>query len=60
MNIMNPFTIAKDIKNIEKMLKPALENYIKGAGFAKSKEVEEILRRVEELEKRMKTLEEKL
>ena len=42
------------------MLKPALENYIEGAGFAKSKEVEEILRRVEELEKRMKTLEEKL
>lgn len=60
MNIMNPFTIAKDIKNIEKMLKPALENYIEGAGFAKSKEVEEILRRVEDLEKRMKTLEEKL
>ena len=60
MNIMNPFTIAKDIKNIEKMLKPALEKYIEGAGFAKSKEVEEILRRVEELEKRMKTLEEKL
>ena len=57
---MNPFTIAKDIKNIEKMLKPALENYIEGAVFAKSKEVEEILRRVEELEKRMKTLEEKL
>ena len=57
---MNPFTIAKDIKNIEKMLKPALEKYIEGAGFAKNKEVEEILRRVEELEKRMKTLEENL
>ena len=57
---MNPFTIAKDIKNIEKMLKPALEKYIEGAGFAKNKEVEEILRRVEDLEKRMKTLEEKL
>ena len=25
---MNPFTIAKDIKNIEKILKPALEKYI--------------------------------
>ena len=33
---MNPFTIAKDIKNIEKMLKPALEKYIQGAGFAKA------------------------
>ena len=35
---MNPFTIAKDIKNIEKILKPALEKYIQGAGFAKSDE----------------------
>ena len=38
---MNPFTIAKDIKNIEKMLKPALEKYIQGAGFAKSDEINE-------------------
>ena len=36
---MNPFTIAKDIKNIEKILKPALEKYIQGAGFAKSDEI---------------------
>ena len=57
---MNPFTIAKDIKNIEKVLKPALEKYIQSAGFAKSDEVNEILRKVEELEKRIKTLEEKL
>ena len=57
---MNPFTIAKDIKNIEKMLKAALVKYIEGEGFVDYKEVEEILRRVEELEKRMKTLEEKL
>ena len=58
--MFNPLKMAGDLKGIEKMLKPALENYIEGAGFAKSKEVEEILRRVEELEKRMKTLEEKL
>jgi hypothetical protein len=38
---MNPFTIAKDIKNIEKILKPALEKYIQGAGFAKSDEINE-------------------
>lgn len=57
---MNPFTIAKDIKNIEKVLKPALEKYIQSAGFAKSDEVNEILRKVEELEKRIKNLEEKL
>jgi|TARA_B100000212_G_scaffold336298_1_gene309433 polyhydroxyalkanoate synthesis regulator phasin len=60
MKIMNPFTIAKDIKNIEKILKPALEKYIQGAGFAKSDEIDEILKKVEDLEKRIKNLEEKL
>ena len=60
MKIMNPFTIAKDIKNIEKMLKPALEKYIQGAGFAKSAEIDEILKKVDDLEKRIKNLEEKL
>ena len=60
MKIMNPFTITKDIKNIEKILKPALEKYIQGAGFAKSDEIDEILKKVEDLEKRIKNLEEKL
>ena len=57
---MNPFTIAKDIKNIEKILKPALEKYIQGAGFAKSDEINEILKRISELEERIENLEEKL
>ena len=57
---MNPFTIAKDIKNIEKILKPALEKYIQGAGFAKSDEIDEILKKVDDLEKRIKNLEDKL
>ena len=57
---MNPFTIAKDIKNIEKMLKPALEKYIQNAGFAKSDEINEILKKISELEKRIEILEEKL
>jgi polyhydroxyalkanoate synthesis regulator phasin len=57
---MNPFTFAKDIKNIEKILKPALEKYIQGAGFAKSDEIDEILKKVDDLEKRIKNLEEKL
>ena len=60
MKIMNPFTIAKDIKNIEKILKPALEKYIQGAGFARSDEIDEILKKVDDLEKRIKNLEEKL
>lgn len=57
---MNPFTIAKDIKNIEKMLKPAIEKYIQSAGFAKSDEINEILKKISELEKRIENLEEKL
>ena len=57
---MNPFTIAKDIKNIEKMLKPALEKYIQNAGFAKSDEINEILKKISELEERIENLEEKL
>jgi len=57
---MNPFTIAKDIKNIEKMLKPALEKYIQGAGFAKSEEINAVLKKISELEKRIESLEEKL
>jgi len=57
---MNPFTIAKDIKNIEKMLKPALEKYIQSAGFAKSDEINEILKKISDLEKRIENLEEKL
>ena len=57
---MNPFTIARDIKNIEKILKPALEKYIQGAGFAKSDEIDEILKKVDDLEKRVKNLEDKL
>tara|TARA_B100001109_G_scaffold235448_1_gene215171 strand:+ start:240 stop:413 length:174 start_codon:yes stop_codon:yes gene_type:complete len=57
---MNPFTIAKDIKNIEKMLKPALEKYIQSAGFAKSDEINEILKKISELEKRIENLEENL
>jgi len=57
---MNPFTIAKDIKNIEKMLKPALEKYIQSAGFAKSDEINEILKKISDLEKRIENLEENL
>jgi len=57
---MNPFTIAKDIKNIEKILKPALEKYIQGAGFAKSEEINAVLKKISELEKRIESLEEKL
>ena len=57
---MNPFTFTKDIKNIEKILKPALEKYIQGAGFATSDEIDKVLRKLSDLEKRIENLEEKL
>ena len=32
---MNPFSMMKDAKNMEKMMKPALEKFMKEAGFIK-------------------------
>ena len=35
---MNPFAMMKDAKNMEKMMKPALEKFMKEAGFVKKDE----------------------
>ena len=47
---MNPFTMMKDAKNMEKMMKPALEKFMKDAGFVKKEELEPFKRRIAELE----------
>ena len=47
---MNPFTMMKDAKNMEKMMKPALEKFMKDAGFVKKEEIEPLKRRIAELE----------
>ena len=47
---MNPFTMMKDAKNMEKMMKPALEKFMKEAGFIKKDEIEPLKRRIAELE----------
>jgi len=47
---MNPFTMMKDAKNMEKMMKPALEKFMKDAGFVKKEELEPLKRRIAELE----------
>ena len=47
---MNPFSMMKDAKNMEKMMKPALEKFMKDAGFVKKEELEPLKRRIEELE----------
>ena len=47
---MNPFAMMKDAKNMEKMMKPALEKFMKEAGFVKKEELEPMKRRIAELE----------
>ena len=47
---MNPFAMMKDAKNMEKMLKPALEKFMKESGFVKKDELESLKRRISELE----------
>ena len=47
---MNPFAMMKDAKNMEKMMKPALEKFLKESGFVKKEELEPMKRRITELE----------
>ncbi|MDC1189412.1 hypothetical protein N8209_01255 [Gammaproteobacteria bacterium] len=47
---MNPFAMMKDAKNMEKMMKPALEKFLKESGFVKKEELEHMKRRIAELE----------
>ena len=47
---MNPFGMMKDMKNMEKMMKPALEKFMKDSGFLKKEELEPLKRRIAELE----------
>ena len=53
---MNPFTMMKDAKNMEKMMKPALEKFMKEAGFIKKEEIEPLKRRIAELESEVSKL----
>ena len=53
---MNPFGMMKDMKNMEKMMKPALEKFMKDSGFVKKEELEPLKRRIAELEAEVKRL----
>ena len=53
---MNPFSMMKDAKNMEKMMKPALEKFMKEAGFIKKEELEPLKRRISELENQISKL----
>tara|TARA_B100000963_G_C22627365_1_gene673060 strand:- start:1360 stop:1521 length:162 start_codon:yes stop_codon:yes gene_type:complete len=51
---MNPFSMMKDAKTMEKMLKPALEKFMNDAGFVKKSELEKLERRISDLEQKLK------
>ena len=52
--MFNPLKMAGDLKGIEKMLNPALEKFIQDSGFVKESEFKKLLKRVEELEEKIK------
>ena len=48
--------MAKDLKGMEKMMKPALEKFMKDSGFVKKEELTKLEKRVSELEASVKDL----
>ena len=57
--MFNPFKMGKDMKGMEKMVKPALEKFMKDSGFVKQEELEKALQRIDSLEKKLNELERK-
>ena len=49
--------MAKDMKGMEKMVKPALEKFMKESGFVKKDELDKANERIDSLEKRVAELE---
>ena len=55
IEMFNPLKMAGDMKGMEKMLKPALEKFMNDSGFVKKTELEELKKRVKELEKKFES-----
>ena len=55
--MFNPFGLGKDLKGMEKMVKPALEKFMKESGFVKKDELSNALEKIEALERRVSDLE---
>tara|TARA_B100001996_G_C18661415_1_gene593238 strand:- start:2189 stop:2350 length:162 start_codon:yes stop_codon:yes gene_type:complete len=51
--MFNPLKMAGDIKGMEKMLKPALEKFMKESGFVRKSELEALEKRVNALEAKL-------
>mgnify|MGYP001395580026 FL=1 len=58
--MFNPFGMGKDLKGMEKMVKPALEKFMKESGFVKQEELDKALERIESLEEKLSALEERV
>ena len=52
--MFNPFNMGKDMKGMEKMVKPALEKFMQESGFVKESELRKLEKRVEELEAKLR------
>ena len=55
--MFNPFNLTKDMKGMEKMIKPALEKFMKESGFVKKEELDKAVERIDSLENRLAELE---
>ena len=55
--MFNPFSMGKDMKGMEKMVKPALEKFMRESGFVKKEELDKALDRIENLERRLNEVE---
>ena len=55
--MFNPFNMTKDMKGMEKMVKPALEKFMKESGFVKKEELDKAIERIDSLESRLAELE---
>tara|TARA_B100000405_G_scaffold250919_1_gene184553 strand:- start:164 stop:337 length:174 start_codon:yes stop_codon:yes gene_type:complete len=55
--MFNPFNMTKDMKGMEKMVKPALEKFMKESGFVKKEELDRAIERIDSLESRLAELE---
>ena len=49
--------MTKDMKGMEKMVKPALEKFMKESGFVKKEELDKVVDRIDSLENRISELE---
>ena len=55
--MFNPFGMNKDLKGMEKMVKPALEKFMLESGFVKKESLIRLLIELQNLKKRLRILE---